>query len=308
MGFINKYFLRLIEAEFCKNFLLLTLLASEDILLPMSSPEHQFGNQLSLGLLKVHSELEVSPEAMQGQPFRYFTFIKTPEGYGFDNLALPKGWQKAIPTLQEWFGNSEEQELVALDSQTKTLLIVGDRNSNAKIRLTSSGVYKASGITDIKTAIRLQSRAVHYLMPIAYGMDKSLFPWGYPRIEEYEHSILGPLFGSTGLQPPNLSWENKEPLISNVEAKKFIRDAKAMAKEFGDKIDAISFWPNGILANVTLNHMSCSCYGLEPRNELQGYKPHNVENAQEAVILHNAVSMYLNLLLEKGIEPQPLGL
>jgi hypothetical protein len=31
MGFINKYFLRLIEAKFCKNFLLSTLLALEKL-------------------------------------------------------------------------------------------------------------------------------------------------------------------------------------------------------------------------------------------------------------------------------------
>jgi hypothetical protein len=62
MGFINKYFLKLTEAKFCKNLRLFTLLASEKmscaIIQPMIAPEQEKPHKLTSEEVAVARRIE----------------------------------------------------------------------------------------------------------------------------------------------------------------------------------------------------------------------------------------------------------
>jgi len=270
----------------------------------MLNPEQYSGQQLSLGLLKVHPELNVLPEAIQGQPFRYFTFTRTPEeGYGFKDLVLPQGWQKAVTNLREWFSDPALPDGVAelrLDPSTRLLTSITSE-SGANIMLTSSGEYVVSGISDLRAAVDIQDSFSIYMQPIFFELHKDSNVATYPVIYRAE-SGAGVHYGSKGLSlPGDRIWKSKATLISRRQSTKYTEDVRQMARNLGGKIGGISFFENGTLALVKMDGGLCSCYSLVAGSESKGYSPHNVQSAQDAVILHNAVSMYLNILLEKGV-------
>lgn len=249
-------------------------------------------------------ELSIVPETIQGKPFRYFTVVKTSDGYNFEDLVLPKGWQRAIPELHEWFSDLAMQDGIVdlrLDPSTKLLVYI-ENESGASLELTSEGVYKAANVKDLRTAVELEDCFSCYMQPMFSELNKASRFGYYPAIYRAGGGSFGIHYGSKGLfLPGDKLWKSKNSLITEKEARKYAKDVKQMARDLGDQIEGVSFWENGTLASVSIDSITCACYGLTPGSEYQGYSPHNVDTAQQAVILHNAVSMYLNSLLDKGV-------
>lgn len=249
-------------------------------------------------------QLEAMPEQgleqIPGKPFRYFTFVKNPDGsFGFDNLHLPTNWQKGIPRMQE-MGISKRPEF-SMDPATMVLTSVQDEESDASLNLQSNGEYKLSpDIKDLNTALRLQNNASVYLSVLMHSMRGEPIPNSYPSVFKSEADTSLVYYASSNLQLPDGVLNSQNPVITQDEALAYKKDIDNMAESFGEEIEGISFDDKGILRFVTVNKPGCSCSGLEGGTDDDNYFFHNVYGGQWAAVLHNSVSIYLNLLLDKG--------
>lgn len=258
---------------------------------------------------KKGKEKPVNPEEVWGSKFRIPTVIGQGSGQGFefDGLHLPRGWEAAIPelktisrkTFKEFFrvycqemGYSAGK--VNFDPSTGVLVkLTVKTDPVSELSLVESfvekekGIYRAHHLRDAGAAIVLQKTISVFLNQVARGADMAQ---PYPFIEGSREAGYFPV----DLKIPEEFLEVEKPLTDDHFQEILRMRASNIAGRFGQTLKWIQFDERGIPIEFQLSERNRCYYGI---NRLGEYYAHNVDTASQALALQGMTAPFINQLL-----------
>ena len=257
--------------------------------------------------IKFDSDLEVSPEDIEGHDFRIPSIRWNAQNYELTGLHLPYGWQKGISKLKninpklysfdldrmcERRGLNWDLEISQSSGLITELRLYNDKQ-NSKVCLNTgysshSGKYESENIEDLNSAIIYQKILAKHLGNFT---ENEIC---YPYIEKTENGYY-----SQNLNIPLNILKSKENLTDhNYQDKIFRETAIYITGQFGTNLRYIRFNDTGLLDYIQIDSDDCS-YGLD--GESGSYHSHNVDFATQAATLHGITAEFINDLLIKKV-------
>lgn len=250
-------------------------------------------------------EKSVNPEDVWGDEFKIPTVIGRGSGQGFEfnGLHLPKGWEIAIPDLRtinreafkvffqvycQEMGHSAGE--VNFDPSTGVLVkLTVETDPVSELSLAESfferqrGIYRAHHLRDARVAIILQKAISFFLDDVA---EKAGMTQSYPFIEGGGEAGYSPV----GLEIPERFLEVEEPLTNARSQRTFEMKASNVAGRFGHTLRSIGFDERGIPTYFNISEgVACEFYVDKGK-----YHAHNVDTADQALALQGIAASFIN--------------
>lgn len=260
-------------------------------------------------------EQSISPELIWGSKFKIPTVIGQGSGQGFefDGLHLPRGWEAAMPELKtinrkafsrffqrhcQRMGYSAGE--VNFDPLSNVLVkLTVETDPVSELSLAESffekerGIYRVHHLRDAKVAIILQRGVSLFLGEVA---KRAGLAHSYSFIEGGGE---GQEYFPVGLEIPERFLEVEAPLTNDRSQKTFEIQASNVAGRFGLTLNLIGFDERGIPTYLNVSRGSACEFYMDKEGR---YHAHNVDTADQALAFQGMVASFVNdfLLIRKG--------
>lgn len=223
------------------------------------------------------------------------------EGFSFENLYLPKDWQKVVPsprsTIQNILGSFKAlcqmhnfiPGKAHIDAGSDLLARLSlDTDPISAIQLEESdnpviGRYLGVKIQDIEAAILLQKVVATFLEPMWKKLDQ-------PDVYSYLDGKPGAYYSANLRIPPK--FQNPEhPLTDTIYQEEFRTVANRLAQGFGLELGVVLFDQKGVASAFSVDNRA---YFL---SEDGTYHQDSILDGNQAAALHSIGAQFINHLL-----------